>query len=135
MTVIPTPEAARARFLALLDAYGADASRWPEDAAEELAPLWADPTLAPAIAEARALDQLLGEEAQVALHPSFVARLTEAARPKPQRQSWRPLAALAACALLGIGVGASLGPSLLGAAGQDPVVWADEIVSGWEDGG
>ena len=135
MTQTAPSEAARARFLALLDAFGADPKRWPATQAEALADLWAVPELQPAIAEARALDSLLGAEPEGQLNPAFVARIADAARRRPYRQGWGPVAALAACALVGIGIGARLGPELWVPVGPDPVVWAEEMVVGWEEGG
>ena len=103
----------RERFEQVLEAYGADPRRWPETeraaalayrdahASEETA----------ALAEASEIDALL-EVARETQAPSdlVTARILKAA---PKRThagiGWRPIAALAACAVFGVVMGFSAG--------------------------
>ena len=91
------------RFEAIVSAYGADPKKWPADeraAAEAFAA--AHPEL---LREARGIDALLNIDAR-ALAPSDLlqARILRARRMHAP-VTWRPAAALAACALLGLAVG------------------------------
>ena len=97
----------RARFEAIVEAYGADAKRWPE--AERAAALVyaARPEAQAILAEARALDAMLDETADASPASLGLRRRALAGAPKPATPAvtWRPIAALAACAVLGVAIG------------------------------
>lgn len=80
MTTKPTPTPIEA-FSRLLDAYGADKKRWPEDARTEAEALIArDPAARRLLAEAQALDNVLGAGgAEPALDHQLAARIVAAA--------------------------------------------------------
>ena len=94
------------RFEAIIAAYGADPRRWPPAervAAEAFAA--AHPDAGAGRAEARDVDALLAmamDDAPASL--AFTRRLLATA-PKPKALGWRPAAAMAACALLGVVLG------------------------------
>ena len=94
------------RFKAIVEAYGADPKRWPEAERAEAQAFALQPEAAAILAEARGIDALLDasdESAPVSL--AFV-RNGIAAAPKPTAAlSWRPYAAMAACAVLGLALG------------------------------
>ncbi|MBW2525156.1 MAG: hypothetical protein JRI23_13315 [Deltaproteobacteria bacterium] len=112
------------RFQEILDAYGADSSAWPDDerqAAEAFAE--EDAAGRAALAEAVALDELLGAAPSIQPSAALRRRVLEAA-PEPRRSwlevldrwtvslwpftpRWQPAAALAAAAALGVVIGAS----------------------------
>lgn len=110
------------RFRAILDAYGADPARWPEaERAAAQAFASAHPDL---VAEAAALDALLALDAgEAAPSPALRARVLGAApnvtplRPRGVfAGNARALAALAACAVMGVALG------FFGAAPSDDIV-------------
>jgi len=109
-----------ARLEVLLDAYGADRTRWPED---ERAGAWAfieSADQARALyEEARALDGLLAQATTFEPSPELKAAiLTEATAPRGQGSwiaglwpfgaAWKPASALAAAIMLGIIAGVVL---------------------------
>ena len=95
-----------ARFEAIVAAYGADPERWPQAERAEADAFAAKPEAASTLAQARALDALLDASDEPSpLNLTFVRRAL-AARPKPLSQlPWRPAAALAASALIGLALG------------------------------
>lgn len=96
----------RARFEAILAAYGADPKRWPQD---ERAAAEAFAAEAPEIVQdARTTDALLDLDRDAAPASLPLIRALIAAAPKPV-VSWRAAAALAACAVLGLAAGYSSG--------------------------
>lgn len=98
----------RERFVALLDAYGADFRRWPAETRAAAAAYAArDAETAASIAGARRLDAILdlgkgaGEPS-----PDLAARiLAQAPRAEPVAFGRRALLALAACAVFGVMLG------------------------------
>jgi hypothetical protein len=98
----------RDRFTHLIDAYGADFSRWPQaerEVAAKFAAAHAE-AIAAALAEARALDAALasiGERAAEA--PELLARRILKQRPRRMAFDLRAGAALAACAVFGVAIG------------------------------
>ena len=98
----------RERFEHLLEAYGADATRWPAEeraAAAEFAMRHAA-ELAGALDAARALDAELAAARGVAIDTSALAAKVLAAAPRKRAQfDRRAVWALAACAVLGVAVG------------------------------
>lgn len=129
-------ELTAARFAALLDAYGAEPARWPEDereAARRFAatqPQTAEPLLAAARTLDRAMDAALDAHAPPALSAKALAGLHPAARrPSPpggrvfagrlaawwgmdwMGGDWRPAGALAAALVLGL-LGGTAAPAL-----------------------
>lgn len=131
----------RERFEQIVAAYGAEPRRWPADeraAAEAFATAHAD--AATLLAEARATDALL-EAAQDAAAPSdlLAARILKRAPVAAAPITWRPFAALVACAVLGLALGfggalmaprASSADAALNAAFGDS--WSDHAESGSE---
>lgn len=100
----------RTRFEALLDAYGADAARWPEEeraAAQAFAAAHAQ-EVAPLVAAARALDGALGALGAAPAPSEFLsARVLAGARKHVRGDAFAPrsLALLAACAVFGLVAG------------------------------
>ncbi len=81
----------RARFEVLLDAYGADPQRWPqEERAAALALLERDPDARALRAQAARLDALLATAEPLEPSPALVARILAAA-PTPVGAKRRPL--------------------------------------------
>lgn len=84
----------RARFDVLLDAYGADPERWPEEErAAALALLQRDPEARGLRAQAARLDALLAVAEPAKPSPALVARILAAA-PSPAGAKRRPLSFL-----------------------------------------
>jgi hypothetical protein len=117
----------RARFEYLLDAYGADFRRWPQDeraAAERFAREHAQDLAAP-LNEARGLDQsldLAGGSATPndALSGRILAAAPRARRRAARRPTFAPAGwALAACTLLGVLIGYGGGALAAPSADQD----------------
>lgn len=107
------------RLLALLEAYGADASRWPaedRDLGETEVDL--EPDLAPHRAEAAALDRLLDLAPLPVPSASLLADVLASAEPSPLRRgiallwpfgpAWQPASVLAMSAVLGLLMGPTL---------------------------
>jgi hypothetical protein len=97
----------RERFEHLLEAYGADFRRWPvETRAQAAAYAAQNVDAAAAIAEARALDQVLDSaRTDPAPSPDLVGRILAQA-PRTQRGfDRRAMLALAACAVFGVVLG------------------------------
>lgn len=98
----------RTRFETLLDAYGADFSRWPahERAAAAVFAAQNGAEVAAALDEARRLDAAL-EQARAVPDTSALAARVLAMAPKRAAQGFdrRALMALAACAVFGMLVG------------------------------
>jgi hypothetical protein len=123
-----------ARLRELLEAYGADAARWPmEERADATAWLAAHPgALDEALAQARAIDAALALDTRAqAASTDLAARVLAAAPnvvPFRRRQvggfSMRAVAALAACALVGV----ALGFGSVGGGGDDLTADADAIL-------
>lgn len=96
----------RSRFEAIVAAYGADPRRWPEAERADAEAFARLPEAASALAEANALDAVLDEAADAAPVSLAFRRAALAAAPRlAPAMTWRPLAALAACALLGVVIG------------------------------
>ncbi|MDX2275352.1 MAG: hypothetical protein NW206_07855 [Hyphomonadaceae bacterium] len=110
------------RFKAIVEAYGADEKRWPEAERSAAMAFAARPEAQKLLAEARALDALLdASEDTEPVSLGFVRSAISAApanlafarggmsasarAPVRQPLSWRPLAALAACAVFGLVLG------------------------------
>ncbi|MFZ2030185.1 MAG: hypothetical protein WAU68_07755 [Vitreimonas sp.] len=116
----------RARFEYLLDAYGAEFRRWPQDeraTGEAFAHDNAD-ALAPLLNAAYALDAKLNwASAAPAASADLINRLVAAApraRLAPKQTSFAPAGwALAACTLLGVLIGYSGGALAAPSADQD----------------
>lgn len=97
------------RFLSLVEAYGADARRWPEGERAAMQAFVLDhPVEAErALVSERALDALLDEAAPVAASDLLHARIL-AAVPRPgSGQVWRGAAAAAAALIVGVAGGYS----------------------------
>lgn len=97
----------RARFEYLLEAYGAELSRWPANERAAAAVFLAQngDGLAEALATARALDAQLDEARAVPDTAALAARILATA-PRPARMfNARAALALAACAVLGLVLG------------------------------
>ncbi|MDX2238497.1 MAG: hypothetical protein NW203_13120 [Hyphomonadaceae bacterium] len=97
-----------ARAIEILEAYGADAARWPEAERDGvLAALAAgDGDVAAALAQARVLDAALACDAsEPQRNDLLAARILRAAPAAPSLPRAAPLAALAACAALGVAIG------------------------------
>jgi hypothetical protein len=94
------------RFAAIVEAYGAEPRRWPEAERDAALAFVATSEAAAILVEARGLDALLDQsDAPAPVSLDFV-RMAIAAAPKAHsRLSWRPYAAMAACALLGLALG------------------------------
>ncbi len=104
------------RGLAILAAYGADPARWPADEREGLRVMLGAPALQAALHEAKVLDASLSR-ARAADHALASDRLLAQvlasaplrADPAPAPRPSRSLAALAACAVLGLAAGFGAG--------------------------
>jgi hypothetical protein len=98
----------RERFVELLDAYGADLSRWPANARAAGAAYAAQaPEAAALITEARVVDLILdAARGSDELSPDLAARVLASA-PRAQRPAFdrRAMFALAACAVFGVVLG------------------------------
>jgi hypothetical protein len=111
------------RLSTLLDAYGADRTRWPEaERASAWALIEADGKARALFEEARSLDHLLNRASTIEPSPELKATvLADASRPReswiealwPFGAAWKPASALAAAVLLGIIAGVVL-PNPLG---------------------
>lgn len=128
----------RERFEQLLDAYGADPRRWPEaERADALAFRDAHASEEEsALTQARQLDALLDVARETAAPSDLLAARVLKAAPKPGSGSigWKPMAALAACAVLGIVAGFGVG-SLAPAADNDDASIGSLFGSPFGDGG
>lgn len=108
------------RFLRLLEAYGADPARWPEDeraAAERH--MAGDPAARAAIEEARRIDALLGRMPPVPELPAIALPLALPAQRRPLLQRlvhaghgaawsmWPRVATLAMASIVGVVIGLS----------------------------
>ena len=86
--------------LEIIASYGADPARWPADERADVLALAGRPAVAAALADARALDALLGDwaTADVVAAPYDAARLTPRAKPvaPAKRRGWLAAGALAA---------------------------------------
>ncbi len=116
----------RARFEALLDAYGADLRRWPADerAAAAAFKLQYGPELGAEIDAERRLDEALASVWSADAASDALAARILAARPQPNADDGgfdrRALFALAACAVFGVLLGFG-GGSLAPGANDDGV--------------
>lgn len=98
----------RLRFETLLEAYGANFSRWPADEREAAAAFAAQSAeAADALAEARALDAALEPARAVPDTSALAARILAGAPRRTASTGFdrRALMALAACALFGVVLG------------------------------
>jgi len=98
----------RTRFEQLLEAYGADSSRWPEAERAEAAAFAAahGDELAHALAEARAMDTLLKPGPEDAPDVELLTRrILKSAPSQSARFDRRAAWALAACAIFGVLIG------------------------------
>jgi hypothetical protein len=88
------------RALEIIASYGADPARWPADERAGVLALAGRPTVAAALADARALDALLGDwaAADVVAAPFDAAQLTPRAAPivPARRRGWLAAGAMAA---------------------------------------
>lgn len=88
------------RALEIIASYGADPARWPADERAGVLALAGRPAIAVALADARALDTLLGDwaTADVAAVPFDAAQLTPRAAPvmPARRRGWLAAGAMAA---------------------------------------
>jgi ferric-dicitrate binding protein FerR (iron transport regulator) len=88
------------RALEIIAALGADPARWPDDERAAALALTGQPVIAAALADARALDALLGDwaTADVVAAPYDAARLTPRSAPvaPARRRGWMAAGALAA---------------------------------------
>lgn len=86
--------------LEIIASYGADPARWPADERADVLALAGRPAVAAALADARALDALLGDwaTAVVVAAPFDTARLTPRAAPvvPARRRGWLAVGAMAA---------------------------------------
>jgi hypothetical protein len=115
------------RLSILLDAYGADRTRWPEaERASAWALIEADDKARALYEDARALDGLLSQASTIEPSPELKAEVLAAAgRPReswiealwPFGAAWKPASALAAAVLLGIIAGVVL-PNPLGSSDE-----------------
>ncbi|MCK4866992.1 MAG: hypothetical protein KAT39_02995 [Alphaproteobacteria bacterium] len=106
-----------ARLAEILDAYGADARRWPASERVAAEALIAESTEAVALREAAAaLDSLMDASVAPVPSPELMARVLAAREPGanagwfailwPFGPVWQPVSAMAAAAVLGIAIGA-----------------------------
>lgn len=97
-----------ARAIEILEAYGADAARWPEAERDGVLAALAsgDEDVAAALAQARALDAALAlDQSETQRNDLLAARIMRAAPASLVKPRAAPLAALAACAALGVALG------------------------------
>lgn len=99
------------RFAEIVSAYGAAPRRWPEaERAAAQAFAAAHAAIAePLLKRAAALDATLDADEAAAPSDLLAARILNTAKLAPARMDWRPLAALAACAVFGLVAGFGLG--------------------------
>ncbi len=128
----------RERFVALLDAYGADFRRWPAETRAGAAAFAAQHgEAAVLIAEARKLDAVLDGARDDAQPSANLAARIMASAPRAQRPAFdrRAMFALAACAVFGVVIGYSGGllapvpaedDSYFSMAFEAPVAFEDE---------
>ena len=112
------------RLAGILDAYGADPSRWPDAERDAARALLADSTEAMALRDsAAALDTALSAAVAPAPSQELMAAILTAAEPSGWRRwaaefwpfgpVWQPVSALTTAALLGIAIGAAAPSSIL----------------------
>ncbi|MGE0596113.1 MAG: hypothetical protein AB7P07_07105 [Hyphomonadaceae bacterium] len=95
-----------ARFSAIVEAYGASPKRWPAEERAAAEAFAGRPEAQGILAEARALDAELDSARDDAPPALGVMRRALRAVPKPEGgRDWRPMAAMAACALIGLALG------------------------------
>src|SRR5690554_3824063 len=104
------------RLRALLDRWGAELARWPDQALAEAARVLAkhDPRAHAALREARALERLTAELEMAGTREDSVERIVAAVLEADTR-GWRPAAqrlALAAALFLGLAFGFGLSPDI-----------------------
>lgn len=112
------------RLAEILDAYGADPSRWPDAERDAAGALLADPAGATAPRDAAAaLDTVLNAVVAPAPSPELMADILASAAPSGWRRwaaefwpfgpVWQPVSALATAAVLGIVIGAAAPTAIL----------------------
>ncbi len=130
------------RFTAIVDAYGADAARWPEnERAGARALLAADPRARAILSQAVELDQLLDLAPSHLPSAALTGRILASLPPPrlgwralladilPGRNVWQPTAGLAFALVMGIGVGVLWpvsAPFTPGAEGQGITIAEDD---------
>ncbi|MGE0740737.1 MAG: hypothetical protein AB7O98_05280 [Hyphomonadaceae bacterium] len=118
------------RLRAIVEAYGADPRRWP--AHERLAARALAERDGVDLSAARELDRLLNLTAETAAPSELLrARILRAA---PMRESLRaPLAALAACMVVGVLIGVGAGLNAPAAGGDDVLAEAFDSPGDWSE--
>jgi hypothetical protein len=121
------------RLKAIVEAYGAEARRWPE-AEREAASAFVDafPEIAaPLLQETRALDAALdADAAPTHVNDVLAARIAGSFKRQRAAPDWKPFAALAACALFGLIAGFGAGHSALQAQAPQAVAQLDDDAAG-----
>ncbi|HEV8547650.1 MAG TPA: hypothetical protein VGQ57_01460 [Polyangiaceae bacterium] len=120
------------RFRALLEAYGARPSLWPEAEREAALALRDGSSEAQALFDAEAaLDQHFAAVAEPVLAPDFLRRLNEVPLRAPQKRAffslrglWLPAVSWALAAVVGIGWGVSAAP-----VGEDEVDYEQSVLA------
>ena len=95
------------RFAAIVEAYGAEPRRWPESERADAEAFAARPEARSILADARALDVMLdATDAPAPVNLGFMRQaLASAPKAPTPAVSWRPVAAMAACAVIGVALG------------------------------
>ncbi len=130
-----------ARLAAILDAYGADPRRWPQDERAAALALLADSPEARALCDAaEALDTLLDAPVPPAPSPELRAAILAAAQRPSFRQlladlwpfgpAWQPASAFAAAVLLGVAIGIGAPELVLPNGGDALVTEAESLAFG-----
>jgi hypothetical protein len=130
-----------ARLAELLDAYGADARRWPKDEREAALALLSDSAEARALRDdAAALDTLLDTSSAPAPSPELMAAiLAGAARPGwrrwlaefwPVGPAWQPASAFAVAVVLGVAIGIGAPDLVLPDAADSAVAEVESLALG-----
>lgn len=127
-----------ARLAGILDAYGADPSRWPADervAAETL--IARSPEAASLREDAAALDMLMDQSAAPAPSPELMARVLTAREPSgwlsvlwPFGPIWQPATAMAAAAMLGIAIGVAAPDIVIPDYGDSAIAEVESLALG-----
>ncbi|UCH73811.1 MAG: hypothetical protein JSU82_16040 [Rhodospirillales bacterium] len=130
-----------ARLAVILEAYGADSRRWPEDERAAARALLAGSAEARALRDAaEALDTLLDVPAPPAPSPELMAAILAAAERPSWRQwlvdlwpigpIWQPASAFAAAIVLGIAIGVGAPDLVLPNGGDALITEAESLAFG-----
>ncbi len=130
-----------ARLAAILEAYGADDRRWPQDERAAALALLADSPEARALRDqAAALDTLLDVAGAPAPSPELMAMILAAAERPAWRQwlaefwpfgpAWQPASAFAAAVVLGVAIGFGAPDLVLPGTGDALVAAAEDLAFG-----